>query len=471
MSIFLDIEPVPFRLLEDLMMRMEANNDRMRERMGEKGSTERPSPQRPAHNAEGSTYRRPEPAASPRGGGIAVIGHEFVEDTFSGPEAISSRWRLTTLDGSTLEYEMPYATVGPVPYWEDTSESTIDISGGELFADTFVWYADDGIGPRVEVTTSTVRYVRIVFEGALGVYLVPTGQDSGLLIHLSSSAKSYTRDTEYNYQYRGFRKTGETTFDPDGNLLYQAEFVASRTKEQIEAVTIGPAYVANVKAFVFNRRTVREVPAGEGVQAALDFWHPSPIIDDQRIELYEAPSDTFAGFTGSRGYHQVSVVNNGQMPRNLFRNYGFRRISALGDGGTTTFSPAVYAMFQNYQSVSSPSETSSSNPVLGATRDYSNATAKLVELGSPLPALFVEPRREAPVPGPMAYYSTRTPPASTSESVPEALMRRYPASKPGKAVVPSGGPGIFYQLWDWQKPGYCRQQAVSLGFAPGDLTP
>jgi len=66
MSIFLDIEPVPFRLLDDLMMQMEANNDRLRLRLGDKGSTNRPAAQSAAHNAEDSTYRRPEPAAHPR---------------------------------------------------------------------------------------------------------------------------------------------------------------------------------------------------------------------------------------------------------------------------------------------------------------------------------------------------------------------------------------------------------------------
>jgi hypothetical protein len=471
MSLFVNIRPVPFRLLDDLLAQMEGNNERLIARQGDKsGSTTRPRPQRPVFNADASTYRRPEPAASPRGRGIAVIGHEFVEDTFSGPEAISSRWRLTTIDGGILEYEMPYATVGPVPYWEDSFEATVETSGDGLGADETVWYPEGGVGPLVEITKATSRYVRITLGATSGVHLIPTGGSSGVLLHIQSTAKSYTRDSEYYYQYIGYERTGETLTTSQGEF-YQARFVQYSYKEQLEEITIGPVYVVAAKAFAFNHRGVREVAMGEAAKSALGYWYPNFTIDPQRIEVYEAPSGTYSGYTGTRGNHQTAFVNNGQMPRNLFQNYGFRRISALGDVGPTTFSPAVYAMFQNYESVSSPTETSSFSPVLGATQDYSNATIKLVELGSSLPSLFVEPRREVPAPGPIVYYSTKSPPASTSEFVPEEMMRKYPVSKPGKAVVPAGGAGVLYQLWDWGNPGYCRQQAVSLGFALGDLTP
>jgi hypothetical protein len=106
MSVFLDIEPVPFRLLDDLMARMEANNDRLRARRGEKGSTDRPRARRPAHNAEESTYRRPEPAAHPRVGGLNLGWLLRNEGDF--------QWRFTPLsgDGSVagepFGYEIPY---------------------------------------------------------------------------------------------------------------------------------------------------------------------------------------------------------------------------------------------------------------------------------------------------------------------------------------------------------------------------
>lgn len=72
MGLFGEIEPVPYRLLDELEAQMDANRERLGQQQDLKGMT-RPRPQRSVFNATMSSYRRPEPAAHPRGGDLDVF--------------------------------------------------------------------------------------------------------------------------------------------------------------------------------------------------------------------------------------------------------------------------------------------------------------------------------------------------------------------------------------------------------------
>jgi hypothetical protein len=118
MSLFVNIKPVPFRLLDDLLAQMEANNDRLIARQGDKGGPTRPRPQRTVFNADASTYRRPEPAASPRSKVTASYG--FLRSVLIAPEfeaaGMSDVWTLYSGDGlQSLVVEDP--VVDP-PRWD-----------------------------------------------------------------------------------------------------------------------------------------------------------------------------------------------------------------------------------------------------------------------------------------------------------------------------------------------------------------
>jgi hypothetical protein len=101
MSLFVNIKPVPFRLLDDLLAQMEANNDRLIARQGDKGGPTRPRPQRTVFNADASTYRRPEPAAHPRRGGVAL---GFVRGVVGAP-AVASANGTAVASGRGLSLE------------------------------------------------------------------------------------------------------------------------------------------------------------------------------------------------------------------------------------------------------------------------------------------------------------------------------------------------------------------------------
>jgi len=253
MSIFLDIEPVPFRLLDDLMMQMEANNDRLRERLGDKGSTERPAPQRAAHNAEDSTYRRPEPAAHPRGSGIACA------------------WVRTI----NADVRRIYSTDG-------TAFADCDLSGGPVTEYPTPTLVDSVIFPgglefsrnAGEVQQGVESWLRQVSDRGRSIGLdqivLPAGGDELIVAYRSRSVARIMVQT----------LTATTTWyvvnEPDeaGDLFFSygtgSGGVVVESEHKVGALT---------RAFHVTRSTVTEII-------------PPPVVEDMYVEIPGAPAGT-----------------------------------------------------------------------------------------------------------------------------------------------------------------------------------
>jgi hypothetical protein len=133
----------------------------------------------------------------------------------------------------------------------------------------------------------------------------------------------------------------------------------------------------------------------------------------------------------------------------------------IGQSGATgtTITPSVYTVF--------------ANPVFYPSVVSSMVTDSFVK--SYLPAKAASLKWRTPSSDKTPYSYQGTPPAawSTYSAGPFSIRTGFPDQwkKSGKSPNTTSGQGTPISVWDWGDPGYCRQQALALGFTEADLTP
>jgi hypothetical protein len=254
MSIFLDIEPVPFRLLDDLMMRMEGNNDRLRERLGDKSSTARPTPQRPAHNAEDSTYRRPEPAAHPRGTKVACAWiRQFNEG--SGPTDIYQTVRIYSTDGTVfVDADLAEGEVELFQGLTTEQSGSSSIVGSTSIGGGIAWCGT--VESIITGSRTITRTDRLITSGTRTMRtILPAGRDQLVVLlrrRSYSSLSTAVRITTQEY---------EPLVVPDGCGEGDDGWTWMASGSGSVSVTNDVRTAQGVKAYLVGKTFVREIPA------------------------------------------------------------------------------------------------------------------------------------------------------------------------------------------------------------------
>lgn len=124
--------------------------------------------------------------------------------------------------------------------------------------------------------------------------------------------------------------------------------------------------------------------------------------------------------------------------------------------------PAAFNVLNNFEEF----VNSASSPITDTfVKTYVPAFA-----GDNLPWRYSHPNENSTAFTPYVY--TGTPPVSWSSSPANEILANFPVDwKPSGKTVTNLNDENTVSVWDWNRPDYCRQQLLALGFTSADLTP
>jgi hypothetical protein len=420
MSIFLDIEPVPFRLLDDLMARMEANNDRLRARRGEKGSTDRPRARRPAHNAEESTYRRPEPAASPQGALILATAFLHEGYIYSGDGA--QRVEIPPLNIRLPQYDGHY-----IPPVESDEYSYY------TFEDPF----DRGTGKaRVSFASSTFDFV------------LPAGGHK--LIYVTGKSTAWVARYIVVEVYKG---------DPE-------DPPEERVRIETEIYRYEDNHLANLSwdCFIVDRSTARQIATPSGLAAILS--------DQLRTYRVVAGSANIVEVVMDVPVENLEVASLEREGSLAYYNLSGSQVTTYGAGGVDA-TPVIFDSLGadltgfgfDYPRWDSFPAVEEAFPSTLRARRFVQPNGTFNE-AFPSSQQFVADIWQRPFDdGEQSVINGALRP-------PQRQIRlRYPTPYPPSLAGSDANPleATILVAWDWDQPSYCRQRLLALGFTNQDL--
>jgi hypothetical protein len=291
------------------------------------------------------------------------------------------------------------------------------------------------------------------------------------------------------YYTDGFRYTG-VDIEPagDGVTLVLGPYVEATFADSYSPS--GFEYETSA-CFLVSKSSVKEISVPPSVSALLDNWRPFPTTATQSVQALTIDGSPNIGQEGITQCTDINdpINNTSNGITNVTRSqtvttyaYGAqvtmsnaRTKKSYGIGLLTTtshtqetFSPIIYTLIKD------PNSKSVANNVGGANNG-SYDTAKAYSEITP-PNTFINVKRTLNYGGTaytaaFAFEKTKAMPVNDTTAMPTSDFTPLKDSYNVNYSYPRGDAYTFYVAWDWNKSGYCIQQAQSLGFSSADLTP
>jgi hypothetical protein len=393
--------------------------------------------------AESTEQREAKQAAE----GITPNGDDVYAPALETPRIVRRPTASRTQEGAVLgvEWRIEYSSLNPV------AMTTIDQT--EFMTLT--------VGPPGQATSASVQIPNSRRQAAVAFYYdLQINEDKYFTLPIGKQA---------------------CIFIYHRNFLRSIDFAnIGGTKEQFS--------VHEVYAFVVSRTAVRQIPVPAAVVENLTDIYPNVTVNSTRQQIIiQAPDgtiileitvDAFSETIWAADSRYGNAINYSTTPSSarasvLALQYGILNADASGftpaySQYLTYFTAAVYTFLKGPMVLDANAlsyEYMRSNYFGQAPRFFLKRCA--------LPYTCTSTNT--------AFNKTQTQPTTIDSVIPETdftAVKRY--NVPLNSYEQTGGwlvgtllvpyPGLVF-AWDWDKPNYCRQQALSLGFTGSDLTP
>jgi hypothetical protein len=496
-AVNVDLEEVPFAILELVKARILANRRRLLQgQQGKPRPSTRPGAQFRKVGASSKEWRKPQYGAGVFGSlyevAIAIWTDEFITNE-DGDRVVARR--LTIRNAANTDQVV--ITV-PMPVTETPSGW---VNGETVIGDPF-------LDPNPGVTTITKNSVRI-YRDNKAIFCLPAGKDRSVFV-FAIKAISVDQYATFTYEFSSARS---------GN------FRSAQWSSSVDIQQVGPSEIDTMVCVLVSDQTVKQISAPAGLRGQLNrmLQHPStyPVIDYHIGVLgrtgyvveefrYDESTETIDWHINegeSTELENISVQGIDQNPPRPSTFYDYYAptilISTYGIGDlVSTYHPAAGAAFYyspgifsflndfdqtqlesgDYFDIYEPDGFYDQHHTYGYIRNNYLADA-------PLPRHFLAPcvrSSSCPVNNTaginydnaedsyITFDKTSSQPESAYEPM-DPLTFSKGTKKVSLANAPhddiiSGSAKISF-VWDWGNPSYCRQQLLALGFTEIDLTP
>lgn len=526
MSLLVDVQEVPWRILEAVQARILANRARKQRREEAalvRGFT-RPRPQQRRMGATMSTYRTPEPVPLVLSDVLGNTGLVWLAEPARPLANFSASWMWSSL------YRLP-STGQPAQFLIDANdrwsysigsgdgstwlEGSLHLPGIHAFRQAYYDFFSPGLPPLAGNSTtyfvsdpvgSFYRPTEVEFDDSLQhTACLPVGNGSALVLVMARAG--------------GCWAGSKLVVTASSQTTYNGETVWTFTTEDREFVVSEPQTVqaSDVQAYLVSQTTCRQVTVPTALRSRLDdlllkstITNPIPwvpVTGVPAINVFTATGPDAYWFSNGiyryRKYESLYLLD-------VFRSYGAKPgVMAIPEQSPyltpITYSPAVYVPLLKDQELFAASEFPNfEDPNI----PYTEGRSRLQALGAPAPSHVVGFDVRLPdyqaihaalsneEPGYIGYNGkwtnavykdpqkllqgltpvrSNTQPTNLYDQLPQAgawqSLRRLPLDP--DRLVRYGADTAHALLWhyDWGQPAYCRQQLLALGFTEADLTP
>lgn len=440
MSLLVDVQEVPWRILDLVRARILANRERKarRQQVSDVRKHTRPRPQQRRMGASMGIYREPEP--------VPLVLDDLDKIAF----AVIQETVLDTKPANTIGFKpgieikisnrtASQSVVVTIPGLQEQSPGPFfdGQSGGVL---TGEFDPSDGSKPY----TSTEQWVQKVGHNIRYKLIpLPCGGESMILLITYTS----------HYDIVAWWHTIVSTWDDETGqtiVQYGGNGHKSDAYSYYAAVFVGP-------------QSVRRITLPQQALAAVNRIAPDPstwgTYQQTVIPTYMGPFINSSAVVITTPEPGVSLESAAEGARALVTWGLYRRLS--NDGDTT---PGVFSFLGAYDPLAANGEEGDS---------YTYARSEYLQ-GAPVPGRFLGecvladscdlPSSERRT---IRFDKTSAIPDNTSTVIPVQSFR--PGTR--KYALTVGEDDTYIAAWDWGKPAYCRQQLLALGFTEADLSP
>jgi hypothetical protein len=312
--------------------------------------------------------------------------------------------------------------------------------------------------------------------------LLPLGKNTSLFIYVRNWFKQFTVYSRVNTDVYSTAQVWSVADDSLYiNKSYRSRLENSSIEDVFDHKELYSGY--SMYAFVVGPSSVRQIAVPPGLESNIRALYP-PVAPNATAEFDQRATREILrpAFLGGDAYTTPWVITKGQ--RDSFDFNKWRTTARYGDYPTfagadalprhfglldsrlnrSYFTPAIYRFIQGPMTI----DSNSVNYAFMRTNYFANA-----------PSFYLgECRVEEVVSGEVVKTScsdekvgfdvTRTQPVTLSTEIPASDFRKN--AKYDVLLNGASRSSVMY-AWDWDKPSFCRQQALALGFSAADLTP
>lgn len=460
MSLLIDVQEVPWRILEMVQARILANRARKDQRQQDeevRGLT-RPRPQRKAFGATMTTYRRPEPVGLPADAAEKIAVAMWRVESIS-PQPGSLTERITVRNASntaSATFDVNHPEIALSPLWPGTSCLSGNLDQYACYDTTFTGIENEGWVDRWQI------YGRWQIDSDSFHLALPAGGQNCIYVYGNRSNQS-------GY-YAKYQKTYSGGLDPSLLTLTREKGIYTTPEVKV------------LKCFLISNRTIRELAPPAGLRESIESLREAFTERGTQQEVINVPQlgqlDRENANLVDRSY-VVGGIRDALNEIPLLYSYGLSRSFGLvlgsnsGDG-TGLFTPGVYTFLSSYRG-DPPSNSNSYATVRSTYLGSAPVSPKLlapcmIEGGCPVPGTRTQERpSNSNEPAFITFDSTRNIPTVRTAPLDASGFKRE-ARRLDLIDVDLSEYNPIY-AWDWGNPAYCRQQLLALGFSPADLTP
>ncbi len=412
---------------------------------------------------------RKEPAPT----GVYFEGGQGSSESINDPSGLNAPGLILTDDGSGEEAD-----------WDE----------GEQF---YRSSDPDLDGQTITFTAYTETYTYYHIEQGV-TFVLPAGPETFIYVRLQET------NSVRSHSWTEFNQISKLTHRYDE--VVNGTFVAAHYAHEIEQSLTpyrqaSPFRSRQVFCCVVGPRAVRKIEAPAGLRARLEYLYPP--LPDPTLTLtggFITNVVTRTGYTNAGGFAVGTSTNiyypdilavydyslfgdgpgyekyadNGLVSLSLLRQFGIGNLDGTDHSGGFSNTPSMNSFTTSYWS---PAAFSLLTTYDGSLTSRSNALSYSYMRNRYLPSaprVFFDAKEDFDIE--TEEYSVSFP---SSTKQPETLLTRqdnstFRANRQTKQAFKgweaAGSPQPLY-VWDWGRPGYCRQQLLGLGFSSADLTP
>jgi hypothetical protein len=234
-----------------------------------------------------------------------------------------------------------------------------------------------------------------------------------------------------------------------------------------------------IKAYICNDDSIREISIPSTLQAIIDVAYPDA-VDDTTSIIYRENFFSYAKYSIPSGFpiYGDQGLLSANYRGSVFTPKVFERLNEINqfvNPSTIKQFPQSLPWIMYDTSEGSYAAYQDSNPSPFETPTY---WSQLYRDGLPFyHAYWIEKNQEPNYEIYDPNYAADWEGVSRPRRIPRATLNLDP-ERPARegatdrtSLVGSYWGEDFVTVWDWNDPGYCRQQALALGFSAADLTP
>jgi hypothetical protein len=416
-------------------------------------------------------------------------------NTFSitvGPPGLVQSVTVSGLDGgfySSPQSLPPFTSSGEV------NIPAVGLLGQDRDTERWVWDLDwpaNTLGYGVRTVETQPPDSATVFTAFGTTTSISTNQDQQLLMPLGKSTSLFVYVRNWFKQFTVYNRVTTDVYStaqvwPVGddplyiNKSYRSRLENSSVEDVFDHKELYSGY--EMFAFVVGPSSVRQVEVPSSLESNIRSLYP-PVAPNATVEFDQRATREVlrAAFLGGDAYATPWVITTGQ--RDNFDFNDWRATARYGDYPTfagadalprhfglldkrlnrSYFTPAIYRFIQGPMTIDSDSV----NYAFMRTNYFPNAPNFYLGECQVEDVVNGKVVKTSCTDEKVGFDVTRTQPVTLSTEIPASDFRMN-----AKYDVPLNGASrssVLY-AWDWDKPSFCRQQALALGFSAADLTP